>query len=100
MARNSPISFYPFSIKVRKKEMLRLMAKRKRSEVKVGNSLESKSKKKKKETGLREEMRLMDEQERLEQLEKRLESKVHFFCFQFHCLDFLPSFAKLEFNFP
>ena len=65
---------------VRKKEMLRLMAKRKKSELKVNNSLESKSKKKKKgteeEIGLREEVRLTDEQERLEQLEKRLESKV------------------------
>jgi len=64
---------------VRKKEMLRLMAKRKKSELKVNNSLESKSKKKKKgteeEIGLREEVRTTDEQERLEQLEKRLESK-------------------------
>ena len=83
--------FYPFCMKVRKKEMLRLMAKRKRSEVKVGNSLESKSKKKKKkEAGSREEMRLMDEQERLEQLEKRLESKVPFSVFNFIALIFYP----------
>ena len=59
--------------------MLRLMAKRKRSELKIGNSMESTRRKKKKgteETGSREEVALMDEQERLEQLEKRLESKV------------------------
>ena len=53
---------------VRKKEMLRLMAKRKRSEVKVISSSDKELKTKR--------TRMVDEQERLDQLEKRLESKV------------------------
>ena len=53
---------------VRKKEMLRLMAKRKRSEVKVISSSDKELKTKR--------TRMVDEQERLDQLERRLESKV------------------------
>jgi len=53
---------------VRKKEMLRLMAKRKRSEVKVISSSDKELKTKR--------TRMVDEQERLDQLEKRLESKI------------------------
>ena len=64
------------------------MAKRKRSE----HSQESKKQKKKNETeevGLREEVSLMDEQERLDQLEKRLESKVFLFSDLLPLLNFL-----------
>ena len=53
---------------VRKKEMLRLMAKRKRSEVKVISSSDKELKTKR--------TRMVDEQERFDQLERRLESKV------------------------
>ena len=96
--------------------MLRLMAKRKKSELKVGNSLESKKRKKKKgteeiwsreevgsreevrsreEVGSREEVRLMDEQVRLEQLEKRLESKVfNFIALIFYYHQLFPNFYK------
>ena len=60
--------FYGDIFQVRKKEMLRLMAKRKRSEVKVISSSDKELKTKR--------TRMVDEQERLDQLEKRLESKV------------------------
>ena len=53
---------------VRKKEMLRLMAKRKRSELKVISSSDKELKTKR--------TRMVDEQERFDQLERRLESKV------------------------
>ena len=64
------------------------MAKRKRSE----HSQESKKQKKKSERediGLREEVSLMDEQVRLDQLEKRLESKVFLFSDLLPLLNFL-----------
>ena len=76
--------------------MLRLMAKRKRSE----HGQESKKQKKKngtEVTGLREGVSLMDEQERLDQLEKRLESTV--FLIVSNLLPFL-SFLKLSIKFP
>ena len=57
--------------------MLRLMAKRKRSEMKAGEPKKPKKKRKKEEEEEEtEEIGSMNEQERLEQLEKRLESKV------------------------